>query len=297
MVRWKIRNPPLTGRRSQKGTTPDKPAGQHKTKTDLTALRLRAMDAVLLDPQRLYDATLCSPDEFDYILHLYEEWLERNHLYHYFRSDAAGGRAVTGMIYPRHALLMVLADKKANVPMEMLADLFGTDIDRVRSYMTMANKALIEVLSAPTAEASPKEIWGTKVDPPSTNLSLLSVEIPMATPEDPIRPHTAESYPGLLSSKRTSPGAGPKEDADTAGRRVEEARMARVALDTNERLEQYRRLMDPFAGQSDLGTELGVIFGLENFHISWDQIREKNGPLLTALAKKREQWGTQGATA
>ena len=285
MARRRMPNPPLTGRRPRRGAASGMPAGRYGrgTRTDLTAQRLMHMDAVLLDPQRLYDATWCSPDEFDYILHLYEGWLERNRQRHLFRSEGADGRASRGTIHPRHALLMLLADKRANVPMEMLADLFGTDIDGVSTYLTITDEALTEVLPGPV-------MGGAKPDLSAANLTNFNLQVPMAALGDPIRPRTARNYPGLLPDRRTSGGTGP-DGADAAGRRVEEARAARAALDAGERLMQYRRLTDPYTGYPGLDIELAVISRLENLHVAWAQTRRENGPLLLTLAKKRDFWG------
>lgn len=291
MARRRVPNPPLTGRRPRRGTASDMPAGRYgrRTRTDTTALRLGSMDAVLLDPQRLYDATLCSPDEFDYILHLYEGWLERNHRYHLFRSGDADRRANRGAIHPRHALLMLLADKRANVPMEMLADLFGTDIDGVGTYLSITDEALTEVLPGPVGGAAAGP-GGTEPDLSAADLVGLDIQVPMAALGDPVRPRTAKNYPGLLPHRRTADGTGP-EDVDAAGRRVEEARAARAALGVGERLLQYRRLTDPYTGYPGLDIELAVISGLENLHLVWDQTRRENGSLLLTLAKKRDFWG------
>ena len=285
MARRRVPNPPLTGRRSRRGAASGMPADRYgrRTRTDPTALRLMSMDMVLLDPRRLYDATLCSPDEFDYILHLYEGWLERNHQLHLFRSVDADGRANRGTIHPRHALLMLLADKRANVPMEMLADLFGTDIDGVGTYLSITDEALTEVLPGPVT-------GGAKPDMSAANLMNFDIQVPMAALGDPIRPRTAKNYPGLLPNRQTSGGTGP-EGVDAAGRRVEETRAARMALDVGERLMQYRRLTDPYTGYPGLDIELAVISRLENLHIVWDQTRRENGPLLLTLAQKRKFWG------
>ena len=261
------------------------PSGRRKT--DPTSKHLRDMDAVLLDPQRLYDATLCTQDEFDYILYLYEGWLGRNRMYSLFRSETAGGHSNPGDIYPRHALLMLLADKKGNVPMEMLAHLFGTDIDGVSKYLSITDKAITEVLSLAATRASL-----SKEELSADNLLHLDINVPMASIEDPIRPRTAKNYPGLLSSKQARRWAGMKEDAYTARQRVEEARMIRASLDVEERLMQYRRLTDPYTGYPGLDIEAAVIMGLENLHLTWDQTRRENERLLMTLAKKRDHWGT-----
>ena len=285
MARRRMPNPPLTGRRPRRGAAVGMPAGRsgRGTRTDPTTLRLRSMDAVLLDPRRLYDATWCSPDEFDYILHLYEGWLERNRQRHLFRSEGADGRVDRGTIHPRHALLMLLADKRANVPMEMLADLFGTDIDGVSTYLSITDEALTEVLPGPVT-------GGAKPDLSAANLMNFDIQVPMAALGDPIRPRTAKNYPGLLPHRRASGGTD-LDGADAAGRRVEEARAARAALDAGERLMQYRRLTDPYTGYPGLDIELAVISRLENLHVAWDQTRRENGPLLLTLAKKRDLWG------
>jgi hypothetical protein len=248
------------------------------------------MDVVLLDPQRLYDATLCSPGEFDYILHLYEGWLERNRWRHLFRSGDADERANRCTIHPRHALLMLLADKRANVPMEMLADLFGTDIDGVGTYLSITDAALTEVLPGPAAVGATGRPGGTEPSLSDANLMGFDIQVPMAALGDPIRPRTAKNYPGLLPPRRTSYGTGP-EDVAAVGRRVEEARVARVALSPGERFMQYRRLTDPYTGYPGLDIEIAVISRLENLHLVWDQTRRENGPLLLNLAKKRESWG------
>lgn len=240
------------------------------------------MDAVLLDPQRLYDATLCCPDEFDYILHLYEGWLKRNGKASLSYGWNAGGRANRGTMHPRHVLLMLLADKKANVPMEMLADLFGTHKDVVNAYLLMTNMALIEALSIHV----PRDI---DLVPPDNDLTNFNISVPAASPGDIIRSRTAKNYPGLLPSERAS--GTDSEDVNAAERRVEEARVARTALSPIKRIKQYRRMTDPYTGFPGLDTEAAVISGLENIHLTWDQIRRKNGPLLLRLAKKRDSWG------
>ena len=278
------RNPPLVRRRPKGGAAP---ASRRRAGPNTTARSLAAMDEVLLDPRRLYDATMCSPDEFDFILHLYEEWVERNGCWRFFRGGGAGGRAGRGAVHPRHALLMLLADKKANVPMEMLAGLFGTDIGGVSRYLTMTDEALDKVLSGP-------QIWDAVYAPgearPSLaddNLTKMSLRVPMVSLWDPVRPRTAKNYPGLLAAGRAS-GRAHREDA---GRRVEEARAARTGLGVEERLKQYRRLTDPYTGYPGLDGEISVIMKLENFHLVWDKVRRKNLPLLRKLAGKRDRWG------
>ena len=291
MARQRRANPPLTWRQSRIDGASGTPAGQRgrRARKDPTGRRLRSMDAVLLDPQRLYDATLCSPDEFDYMLHLYEGWVERNGQMHLFRSDDAGGPAGRYTVHPRHALLMLLADKRANVQMEMLADLFGTDIDNLSTYLAMTDEALTEVLSD-TAEGVAGGPGETGLDASAANLAGFDMQVPTISLLDTIRPRTAKNYPGLLPSKRASGSTRP-EDVEAAGRRVEDARAARVTLSVEERLKQYRRVTDPYTGYPGLGTEIAVIIGLENFHLAWDQIRRENASLLRTLAKKRVGWG------
>lgn len=275
----------VTGRRPQEGTAPGT-SSRHRMrriKMDFTARRLIDMDAVLLDPQRLYDTTLCSPDEFDYILHLYEKWVEQNHRQHFFRSENTDEQAGRGTVHLRHALLMGLADKRANVPMIMLADLFGTDADWLSTYLSMTDTALTEVLSEQLIMDT------TTVLDISDDLMGIDLLVPMVSPDDPVRPRTAENYPGLLPSKRMSHTH--PEDADMVRRRVEGARGTRKNLSLEKRLKQYRRLTDPYSGHPGLDIEFPVIMGLENFHLIWDQIRQENISLLRMLAKKRNKWG------
>ena len=291
MARQKRSNPPLTWRRPQRGNAPGTSIERlgRRTRTDPATRRLMSMDAVLLDPQRLYDATLCSPDEFDYILHLYEEWVERNGHQHFFRSEDADGRAARGTIHPRHALLMLLADKRANVPMEMLADLFGTDVDGLSTYLSMTDAALTEVLSGSLTADVAGGPGGAGPNMSADDLMSFDIQVPMVSLGDPVRSRTAENYPGLLPARRVSRTS--PEDADAARRRVEEARVARGHLGVEERLKQYRRLTDPYTGYPGLDIEIAVISRLENFHRVWDQIRRENASLLRMLAKKRGSWG------
>lgn len=291
MARRKRSNPPLTRRSPWRDTASGMTTGRRGrgNRADQTTRRLRSMDVVLLDPQRLYDATLCSPDEFDYILYLYEEWLKRNDALHFFRNSDADGQSNPGIIHPRHALLMLLADKRANVPMEMLADLFGTDIDGISTYLSMTDTALTEVLAATAVRGVAGKPEETMPDMSVDDLLSLELEVPMAAPWDIIRPRTAKNYPGLLTSRRISYRAHPK-DVDAAERRVEAARAFRVTLGVKERLKQYRRLTDPYTGYPGLDIEIAVISGLENLHLGWDQIRQENASLLQMLAKKRDSW-------
>lgn len=290
MRRRRRRNPPLVRRRPKGGAAP---SGRRRAGPDPTARRLAAMDEVLLDPRRLYDATLCSPDEFDFILHLYEEWVERNGCRRFFRGGGAGGRAGRGAVHPRHALLMQLADKKANVPMEMLADLFGTDIGGVGRYLAMADDALREVLSGPQVWDAVYGPGESGPDPADDGVAGFDIEVPTVfSLDEPERSRTAENYPGLLAPGRAS-GRIHREDAKDAGRRVEEDRAARAGMGVKERLKQYRRLTDPYTGYPGLDGEAAVIMGLENFHLVWDQVRRKNQPLLRKLAGKRDGWGAE----
>ena len=247
------------------------------------------MDGVLLDPQRLYDATWCSPAEFDYMLHLYEGWLERNGQQRLFRSGDVDGRADRATIHSRHALLMMLADKKANVPPNMLAELFGTD--RVSAYLSITDAALTEVLSGTVVGGIAGGPGETKYDMSGEDLITFNMHTPAALPDDPVRLWTAKNYPGLLLPTGQNHDEIRQEDVGAAERLVEAARASRMDLSAEERLKQYRRLTDPFAGSADdLNGELILIMKLENFHHTWDQTRLKNAPLLRKLSKKRARW-------
>lgn len=292
MARQKRSNPPSTWRRALTDTSSGMPTDRHERKTtvDPLALHFGSMDSVLLDPQRLYDATWCSPAEFDYMLHLYEGWLELNSQQHLFCSEDADGRADRDAIHPRHALLMMLADKKANVPTNMLAELFGTD--RISTYLSITDAALTEVLSGTVVGGIAGGPGETKYDTSGEELTTFNLFTPAALPDDPIRLWTAKNYPGLLLPPGQNQNDNRQEDVDAAERRVEEARASRMHLSAEERVKQYRRLTDPFAGSAeDLDGETAMVMKLENFHKTWDQTRLKNASLLWTLAKKRVRWG------
>lgn len=254
-------------------------------RADPAAGRLPSLDAILLDPQRLYDATFCSPDEFDYLLHLYEQWARRHGLDHLFRSEAEDDPGNRGRIHLRHALLMGLVDKRANTPMRMLASLFGTDRDGTSTYLGMTDKALVDVLSLP--DTKKKSVWSAAEA--AGDLTGFDIDVPMATPWDPVRSRTAKNYPGLLQPKRAG-GKAAATDTGEAARRVEKARAARSALDVRGRILQYRRMTDPYTGYPGLDIEFAVISGLENLHTEWEETRRQNEPLLRDLARKRDSW-------
>ena len=59
---------------------------------DVHAARLVVLDDVIGSPQHLRTVTLCRAEQFDYILHRYENWVKGHGKLPLFWDDGAGGR-------------------------------------------------------------------------------------------------------------------------------------------------------------------------------------------------------------
>ena len=126
------------------------------TGTDLH--RIEVFDGVISDKSSLHSATLCSKDEFQYILERTEVHAAASGDIPLFRDNESrasdpGNRCKLRL---RHALLMVLIRKKDNPTLDTLQAIFGIDQTSVCRYLKVMDRVLAAVL--PTAKNISKEI-------------------------------------------------------------------------------------------------------------------------------------------
>ena len=118
---------------------------------DVHAARLVVLDDIIGSPRRLRAVTLCSAEQFDYILHRYENWAKEHGKLPLFWDDAGresdpGNRC---RLYMRHALLLALMHKKSGPTQDELGAMFGVDQSNVNRSLAVSNTILSEIL--PTA--------------------------------------------------------------------------------------------------------------------------------------------------
>ena len=130
------------------------------TSTDLH--RIEVFDGVISDESSLHPATLCSREEFRYILERAGACAIASGDMPLFRDDESrmsdpGNRCKLRF---RHALLMSLIRKKDNPTQGTLQAIFGVDQTSVCRYLKVMNRILASVL--PTAKNVSKEIAACK---------------------------------------------------------------------------------------------------------------------------------------
>ena len=126
------------------------------TSTDLH--RIEVFDGVISDESSLHSATLCSREEFRYILERTGACATASGDMPLFRDDESrtsdpGNRC---RLRFRHALLMSLIRKKDNPTQGTLQAIFGVDQTSVCRYLKVMDRILASVL--PTAKNISKEI-------------------------------------------------------------------------------------------------------------------------------------------
>ena len=122
--------------------------------------RLTVLDDVIGNPRRLHAVTLCTAEQFDYILHMYTASIkERGDTTLFWDDDVRisdpGNRS---KIYIRHSLLLSLMRKKGGTTQAELAAMFGVDQSNVNRSLGASNRILSEVL--PTASKMTQLIRG-----------------------------------------------------------------------------------------------------------------------------------------
>ena len=130
------------------------------TSTDLH--RIEVFDGVISDESSLHSATLCSREEFRYILERTGACATASGDMPLFRDDESrtsdpGNRCKLRF---RHALLMSLIRKKDNPTQGTLQAIFGIDQTSVCRYLKVMDRILASVL--PTAKNVSKEIAACK---------------------------------------------------------------------------------------------------------------------------------------
>ena len=130
------------------------------TSTDLH--RIEVFDGVISDESSLHSATLCSREEFRYILERAGACATASGDMPLFRDDESkmsdpGNRCKLRF---RHALLMSLIRKKDNPMQGTLQAIFGVDQTSVCRYLKVMDRILASVL--PTAKNISKEIAACK---------------------------------------------------------------------------------------------------------------------------------------
>ena len=130
------------------------------TSTDLH--RIEVFDGVISDESSLHSATLCSREEFRYILERTGACAIASGDMPLFRDDESrtsdpGNRCKLRF---RHALLMPLIRKKDNPTQGTLQAIFGVDQTSVCRYLKVMDRILASVL--PTAKNISKEIAACK---------------------------------------------------------------------------------------------------------------------------------------
>ena len=120
--------------------------------------RIEVFDGIISDESSLHSATLCSMEEFQYILERVEAYATASGKMPLFYDDKSrasdpGNRCKLRL---RHVLLMVLIRKKDNPTQGTLQAIFRVDQTSVSRYLQVMDSILADVL--PTAENISKEI-------------------------------------------------------------------------------------------------------------------------------------------
>ena len=118
---------------------------------DVHIARLTVLDDIIGNPRRLHAVTLCTAEQFDYILHGYTAWIKEHGDMTLFWDDdiRASDPGNRSKMYIRHSLLLALMRKKGGSTQEELAAMFGVDQSNINRSLAASNHILSEVL--PTA--------------------------------------------------------------------------------------------------------------------------------------------------
>ena len=118
---------------------------------DVHIARLTVLDDIIGNPRRLHAVTLCTAEQFDYILHGYTAWIKEHVDMTLFWDDdiRASDPGNRSKMYIRHSLLLALMRKKGGSTQEELAAMFGVDQSNINRSLAASNHILSEVL--PTA--------------------------------------------------------------------------------------------------------------------------------------------------
>ena len=113
--------------------------------------RLTVLDDIIGNPCRLHAVTLCTAEQFDYILHRYSTWVKEHVDVTLFWDDdvRASDPGNRSKMYMRHALLLSLMRKKGGTTQAELAAMFWVDQSSINRSLEASNRVLSEVL--PTA--------------------------------------------------------------------------------------------------------------------------------------------------
>ena len=81
---------------------------------DVHLARLTVLDDIIGNPRRLHAVTLCTAEQFDYILHRYTAWIKKHKDMTLFWDDdiRASDPGNRSRLYIRHSLLLSLMRKK-----------------------------------------------------------------------------------------------------------------------------------------------------------------------------------------
>ncbi|MBI1657838.1 MAG: hypothetical protein IS632_03565, partial [Thaumarchaeota archaeon] len=143
---------------------------------DVHLARLTVLDDIIRNPRRLHAVTLCTAEQFDYILHRYTAWIkERGDTALFWDDDIrASDPGNRSRLYIRHSLLLSLMRKKGGTTQAELAAMFGVDQSNINRSLEASNRVLSEVL--PTARRMTQLIRGVDT------LTDLKKMIPRARP-------------------------------------------------------------------------------------------------------------------
>ena len=118
---------------------------------DVHLARLTVLDDIIGNPRKLHAVTLCTAEQFDYILHRYTAWIKEHGDTTLFWDDdvRASDPGNRSRLYIRHSLLLSLMRKKGGTTQAELAAMFGVDQSNINRSLEASNHILSEVL--PTA--------------------------------------------------------------------------------------------------------------------------------------------------
>ncbi len=122
--------------------------------------RIEVFDGIISDESNLHSATLCSMDEFKYILKRVEAYVTASGEMPLFHDDTprASDPGNRCRLRLRHALLLALVRKKDNPTQGTLQAIFGVDQTTVCRYLKVMDRILTVVL--PTAKNISKDMAG-----------------------------------------------------------------------------------------------------------------------------------------
>ena len=118
---------------------------------DIHMARLTILDDIIGNPRRLHAVTLCTAEQFDYILHRYTAWIKEHRDTTLFWDDdvRAFDPSNRSRLYIWHSLLLSLMRKKGGTTQTELAAMFGVGQSSINRSLKASNRVLSEVL--PTA--------------------------------------------------------------------------------------------------------------------------------------------------